>query len=134
MYIFLGFLIIILASILESYCSFNRQARPDIQHKIFKTRLKYLLEAAWILLLLGGGCLLFFFGGIGEVAIILLGIGVIAFWLILPFIVTPVMRNRLLPPWDDVKKELEPKGYDEKNYWRGDWWMIDMKQKRRKGD
>jgi len=26
---------------------------------------------------------------------------------------------------------LEPKGYNERDYWRGDWWMIEPKQKRR---
>jgi hypothetical protein len=59
------------------------------------------------------------------------GIGIIAFWLVLPFIITPIMRNRVLPPWDIVRKELEPKGYNERDYWRGDWWMIEPKQKRR---
>jgi fatty acid desaturase len=131
MYIILGFVIILVASALESYCSFNRQARPDIRHKVFNTRFKYLIEAAWVILLLGGGSILFFFGGIFNTAIILLSIGVVAFWLILPFIITPIIRNRLLPPWDDVKKELEPKGYNERNYWRGDWWMKNEKQKSR---
>ena len=59
-------------------------------------------------------------------------IGIVLFWLVLPFIITPIMRNRILPPWDEVKVELEPKGYNERNYWRGDWWMIESKQKKRK--
>jgi hypothetical protein len=42
------------------------------------------------------------------------------------------MRRRLLPPWDDVKKELGPKGFTEQNYWRGSWWMKDAKVKRQK--
>jgi hypothetical protein len=31
-----------------------------------------------------------------------------------------------------VKKELGPKGYQEKTYWRGNWWMKDAKVKRKK--
>jgi len=58
---------------------------------------------------------------------------VVGFWLILPFLITPFMRNRLLPKWEEVKAELAPKGYTEKNYWRGDWWMKEKKQKGAKG-
>jgi len=49
-----------------------------------------------------------------------------------PVYYQPIMRRRLLPPWDDVKKELGPKGFTEQNYWRGSWWMKDAKVKRQK--
>jgi hypothetical protein len=58
-------------------------------------------------------------------------IGIGGFWLVFPFIITPIMRNRLLPPWDNVKAELSSKGYNEKNYWRGDWWMVEKSKKRK---
>ena len=132
MLIVLGFLLILLASVLESYCEFNRLARQNIRHKIFNTPFRYILEAGWIILLLAGGSLLFLIGGLGDLmSVILLVIGIGGFWLVFPFIITPIMRNRLLPPWDNVKEELASKGYNEKNYWRGDWWMAEKKPKRK---
>ncbi|MDD5288379.1 MAG: hypothetical protein PHY28_04640 [Dehalococcoidales bacterium] len=126
MYILLGFVVLLVAAILQAFCEFNRQARPDIKRKIFNTRFKYVFEAFWLLLMLGASALLFLLNWLlGVIAIVL-------FWLILPFIITPILRNRILPPWDEVKTELEPKGYTERDYWRGDWWMIESKQKKRK--
>ena len=126
MYYILGFLIIIVAAVIQAYCEFGRQARPDIKPKIFKSGFKYSLEAVWIVLMLGGSALLFLLSWLIAV------IAIVVFWLVLPFIITPIMRNRILPPWDEVKAELEPKGYNERDYWRGDWWMIESKRKRRK--
>ena len=125
--VFLGFLLVVCASVLETYCAFGRQARPDIKPNILKSRLRYVLEALWVVLLLVGAALLLLRGD--QIGLILTGVAVISFWLVLPFILTPIMRNRLLPRWNEVKRELIPKGYDEKNYWRGDWWMIEPKKK-----
>jgi ABC-type multidrug transport system fused ATPase/permease subunit len=125
-YLLLGFLILVIAAVLQAYCEFGRQARPDIKPNIFKTAFKYVLEALWIILMLGGGAWLFLLNPLMAL------IGIVLFWLVLPFIITPIMRNRILPGWDEVKAELEPKGYNERNYWRGDWWMIESKQKKRK--
>ena len=130
MFIILGFLIIILAAVLQAYCEFGRQARPDVKPKILRSRFRFVLEGLWIFLMLIGAALLLFPGT--TTGAIWAGVGIVAFWLVLPFIITPIMRNRILPPWDQVKKELEPKGYNERDYWRGDWWMIESKQKRRK--
>jgi hypothetical protein len=128
MIVILGFLIIIGAGVLNAYCEFGKQARPDIQPKIFKTRFRYVLEGLWwFLLLLGAAVLLF--PGTGFIMAL---IGIVLFWLVLPFIINPIMRRRILPPWDEVKKELIPKGYNERDYWRGGWWMKDAKEKRRK--
>ena len=132
MFIVLGFLIIILAAVLQAYCEFGRQARPDVKPKILKTRFRPVLEGLWILLMLIGAALLWLSYFYTPTGAILAGIGIFVFWLVLPFIITPIMRNRILPPWDEVKAELEPKGYNERDYWRGDWWMIESKQKRRK--
>jgi len=125
MYIVLGFLVIILAAVLQAYCEFGRQARDDIRPGILKTSFRYVLEGLWILLLIAASVLLFFNGFIWA------AIGIVAFWLVLPFIINPIMRNRLLPSWDEVKKELEPKGFNEKDYWRGGWWMKENNKKRR---
>lgn len=129
-FIFIGFVLVLVASVLETYCTFGRQARPDVKPRILGTRYRWVLEVLWVIMLVAGGALLLFRSDI--LGIILAGVAVISFWLILPFIITPIMRNRLLPPWDEVKKELEPKGYDEKNYWRGDWWMVEDKKKLKK--
>lgn len=126
MYIVLGFVVLLAAAVLQAFCEFNRQARDDIRRSIFKTKFKYVLEAIWIILMLGAAAILFLMHW-------LLGVtAIIVFWLILPFMITPILRNRLLPTWDEAKTELEPKGYNERDFWRGDWWMIESKQKRRK--
>ena len=57
-------------------------------------------------------------------------IGIVAFWLVLPFIITPIMRNRILPPWDEVKKELEPKGYNRTRLLARQ--LVDEKRERKK--
>jgi hypothetical protein len=129
-FIFIGFVLVLVASVLETYCTFGRQARPEVKPRILKTRFRWVLESLWVIMLVAGGALLLFRSD--PLGIIMAGIAVISFWLILPFIITPIMRNRLLPPWDEVKKELIPKGYDEKNYWRGDWWMVEDKKKVKK--
>ena len=130
MYIILGFLIIVCASILECYCSFGRQAREDVKPGVFKSWVKWVLEGLWLLLLIMGAVILFISSG--DFSLITPLIGIVLFWLVLPFIINPIMRRRLLPPWDKVKKELGPKGYQEKTYWRGNWWMKDAKVKRKK--
>jgi len=129
-----GFLLVLVASALERFCEFGRQARPDVKPGILKTPFRWVLEALWALMLLAGGVLLLLPEVVGLVqgTWIFALVAVIGFWLILPFFITPIMRNRLLPRWDQVKAELEPKGYNEKNYWRGDWWMVDKKQKKAK--
>ena len=127
MYIVLGYLVILLAAVIQMYCEFGRQARADIQPKILKTSFRFVMEGLWIILLIAAAVVLFLSSWILAL------IGIVAFWLVLPFIITPVMRHRILPPWDEVKKELEPKGYTERDYWRGSWWMKNAKEKRRGG-
>ena len=127
MFIVLGYLVILLAAVIQMYCEFGRQARPDIQPKILKTPFRFVMEGLWIVLLIVAAATLFLNNWVLAL------IGIVAFWLVLPFIITPIMRNRILPPWDEVKKELEPKGYTERDYWRGSWWMKNAKEKRRSG-
>ena len=129
MWTILGFLIVICASILECYCSFGRQSRSDVRPSVFKTWVRFVLEGLWMLLLIGGAVILFLFSGFSIITPI---IAIVLFWLVLPFIINPIMRKRLLPPWDEVKKELGPKGFNERTYWRGSWWMKDAKVKRQK--
>ncbi len=119
----IGLLSLLFASILEAYCEFGRQARPEFRPGIFATRRSYLLEAGWVILLLVGGVLLFIMDWWVSV------IGLVAFWLLLPISVGPRVRRRLLPSWDELKRELEREGYNERNYWRGNWWRADAERR-----
>lgn len=127
----LGSVLILAASFLETFCTFGRQARPDVKPGILRGKFRWVLETLWIMMLIAGGIILLLFGILTGLLILAL-IGIVGFWLILPFIITPILRYRLLPQWDDVKKELAPKGYTERDYWRGDWWMMENKKKKKK--
>jgi len=128
--LFIGFILVFLASVLETFCSFGRQARPDVKPGILKSRFRWILEALWVIMLMAGAAFLLLRAD--QIGLILAAVAVVSFWLVFPFILTPIMRHRLLPHWDDVKKELILKGYDENNYWRGDWWMVEDKKKLKK--
>ncbi len=129
MLVILGFVLVLVAAVAEAYCAFGRLARPDVKPRILKGWSRWVMETFWALLLLAGGVCLLIVPGVGWILALA---GVVGFWLILPFILTPIIRNRLLPHWDEVKSELAPKGYNDKDYWRGDWWMVEDKQKQKK--
>ena len=120
-----GIVSLLFASVLESYCEFGRQVRPEFRPGVFATRRSYLLQAGWVILLLAGGALLFVTHPIVGL------IGVAFFWLLLPISVGPRVRRRFLPPWDELKHELEAQGYNEQNYWRGNWWRADARRRSR---
>jgi hypothetical protein len=123
-----GCLLVLVASVIEAYCAFGRLARPDVKPGILKTPFRWVMEALWVIALLAGGVFLLLSPGSWILALA----AVVGFWLVLPFLITPIMRNRLLPHWDEVKSELEPKGLNEKNYWREDWWMVEDKRQEKK--
>ncbi len=122
----IGFILVLVASIIERFCEFGRQAQPKYKPGILKTPFRFVLEALWLLMMLASAVLLFFVNWWLAV------ISVILFWVILPIILTPILRYRILPHWDEVKSELEPLGLNEKNYWREGWWMVEEKQKKTK--
>lgn len=128
--VIIGFLLVLVASVIERYCEFGRQARPDVKPGILKSWFRWVLEALWALMLVASGVLMLVRSD--QIGLILAGVAIVSFWIIIPFILTPIIRNRLLPPWDEVKNELTPKGYNEKDYWRGDWWMVEEKKKPKK--
>lgn len=119
----LGFVSLLFASILQAYCEFGRQAKPEFRPGVFETRWSYLLQSGWVILLLVGGVLLLLTNLVYSL------IGVAAFWLLLPISVGPRVRRRFLPSWDELKHELEKQGYNERNYWRGNWWRADAKRR-----
>lgn len=120
-----GIVILIFSSALESYWEFGRQVRPDLRPAHFETSWRHVILAGWILLLLVAGVLLL----MAEPIVALVAIAV--YWLLLPISVGPRVRRRALPPWEDIKDELEKEGYTEQNYWRrGDWWKAERKPTR----
>ena len=92
--ILLGFLIVVMRSRSGGYyCEFGRQARPDIKPNVFKTLLRFVLEGLWIMLMhWWGNAWLFLFSGSSYIAPV---IAIVLFWLVFPFIITPIMRNRI---------------------------------------
>jgi amino acid transporter len=125
----LAYLIVLVAAVIQVFCEFGRQARPDIKPKILRGRFRFVMEGLWVFLLTSGCVVLLFPGSPGN--LLMVSIAIIAFWLVLPFVINPILRHRVLPPWDEVKKELAPLGYTEKDYWRGGWWMKEGKEKRK---
>ena len=119
-----GLLLLVFSAILEALWEFGRQVKPELRPAFLESGWKNVILAAWVILLLTGGALLFW-------AIPLLGIiAIVIFWLLLPVSVASRVRKRFLPPWDDLKGELEEQGYTERNYWRrGDWWKARSKTK-----
>jgi len=111
-----GIILLLVAALLETYCDFGRQAAEAYSPEIFRRRSRWLFEAGWVLLLLIGGILLLLVDWRWAVG------GIALFWLVLPIWLMPIMRKRLLPPWEMVRENLERQGYTEKNYWSGDWW------------
>lgn len=111
-----GVLLLLVAATLEAYCEFGRQAAPKYRPDIFRTRTGVLFWIGWITLFLIACIMLFFAHPIAGF------IAIVVFWLLLPLWLVPMMRKRMLPPWDIVKDELENQGYTEDNYTSGDWW------------
>ena len=120
----LGLVSLIFASILQTYCEFGRQARPEFRPSVFATKWSYLLEAGWMILLMLGGVLLLL-----TTHWVVCVVGVASFWLLLPISIGPRVRRRFLPSWDEMKRDLEREGYNERNYWRGNWWRADAKRR-----
>lgn len=114
---FLGVFMLLLGGIMESYCTISRQCQPSLRAKIFGSRRVPLLYAGWILLLVIGALLLWMVNGI------LMVVSVVVFWVLLPLLLMPMVKRRVLPPWDVVKGDLGKHGYTEDNYLKGDWWM-----------
>jgi len=125
----LGLLSLVFASILQAFCEFGRHARPEFRPAISATRWSYLLEAGWMVLLMLGGVLLFMTDPTSRLGLIICLVGVAAFWLLLPISIAPRVRRRFLPHWDELRRELEKEGYNERNYWRGNWWRADAKRR-----
>jgi len=111
-----GIFLLLLAGVVESYCAINRQSLPSLRAKIFDSYTGLLFQIGWVVLLLIACLLLFLAHPIAAI------VGVVVFWVLLPLWLIPMMKRRLLPPWDVVKSDLGKHGYTEENYLDGDWW------------
>jgi hypothetical protein len=119
-----GMVLLLVAAVLEALWDFGRQAKPKLRPAFLQSGWRHVILAGCILLLLIGGAMLFW-------ADARVGIGaVVVYFLILPFVVGSRVRKRFLPPWEDLKGELEKQGYTERTYWRrGDWWKVKSETK-----
>ena len=128
----IGFLAVVLASVCEAFCNFSRVAMPQYKPGFMKTPFRWVFETLWVLLLLAGGVSLLLDVTVNSAPWLFFIIAVVAFWLILPLLFNPIMQRRFLPHWEEVKRELAPKGLNENNYWRDDWWKLEEKRRKKK--
>ncbi len=118
-----GVVVLLIAAVLEAYCEFGRQVAPKYRPEIFSTQTGVLFWIGWITLLIIACTMLFLAHPIAAFVAIMI------FWLLLPLWLTPMIRKRMLPPWDVVQGELESQGYTKDNYLSGDWWRKKEKGK-----
>lgn len=119
-----GLLFLLFSAVLEGLWEFGRQVKPQLRPAFLESGWRHVILVAWVLLLLLGGVLLFWVEPLAGI------IAVVVFWLFLPLVIGSRVRRRFLPPWDDLKAELEEQGYTEHTYWRrGDWWKAKSKTK-----
>jgi len=122
-----GILILILASFWHSYSTVGYAASSIRAPAIFNSRRMsdaMLVHIGWFILFLIGIVILWLQNWlIGMVAILV-------YWFVLPLLVQPVVKRRMLPAWDELpaqtKATLEEMGYNRKNYLNSNWWRKDF--------
>jgi len=114
-----GVLLLFIASFLHSYCAIGVQASPVIAPAIFYSSARVALQIGWIILFVIGVVMLFIVNWIWGV------VGAFGYWLLLPLLVTPIVKKWMLGSWDEVKRLLEEQGYTKDDYLHGDWWKRD---------
>ena len=111
-----GVLILIIATVLHLYCGIGTQVLRSMAPAIFYSRLGLLLQIGWIALFIIGTVLLFIYNWIVGL------ISIPIYWLVLPLLIGPSIKRRMLGSWDELKDLLEGRGYNKDNYLNGDWW------------
>lgn len=116
-----GIILLILASFWHSYCLIGIKMLNSLRPMVFDTN-PILLQLGWILFFIIGIILLFLYNWIIGI------VGIIIYWLLLPIVITPMVKRRMLPAWDELpdflKEKLSDEGYDKHNYLRADWWKL----------
>jgi len=121
-----GVVVLVFSSIIQCFWEFAREVRPDLRPAILDTSWKHAILPGWVILLLVGGVLIF----LATMDWIVCFGAIVVYYLLLPISIGSRVRRRALPPWDDLKGELEKEGYTEHNYWRrGDWWKEESRRK-----
>ncbi len=72
-----GVLILLVASVLHSYCAIGVKASPVIAPAIFYPRAGIILQIGWIVRI----------------------VAIPVYWLVLPILITPSMKKYMLGPW-----------------------------------
>ncbi len=118
-----GLIILVISSVIQSFWEFGREVRADLRPAVFDTYWRHVILAGWVILLIVSGVLLLLSQPVVAIA------AIVVYWLLLPISVGSRVRRRALPPWIDLRNELEKEGYTEHNYWRrGDWWKDESKR------
>jgi len=126
-----GLVALLVSSGLQCFWEFGRDVRADLRPALFETSWRHAILAGWVILLLVGGTLILLATIDWSVWICVGAIAV--YYLLLPISMGPRIRRRVLPPWEDLREELEKGGYNERNYWRvGDWWKDESKRRKTK--
>jgi len=111
-----GIIILMIASVLHSYCAVGVKAKPTFSAAVFWSWVGMVLQIGWMILYIAGTVILFFANWIVGI------ISIPIYWLVLPLLITPRMRRYYLGSWEENKDILEEHGYNKDNYLNGDWW------------
>ena len=118
-----GILLLIVASVLHSYCGVGIKCSATYRPKFFDTVLPRVSHLVWVIPFLIGISLLFIYHWIVG------AIGLFIYWFVMPLLITPPIRKRMLPSWDELPEEvranLQRMGCDKSNYLNEDWWKQD---------
>ena len=114
-----GILILLIASVLHSYCAVGVKAKPIFSAAVFWSRMGIVPQIGWMVMFVAGTVILFVANWIVGI------ISIPIYWFVLPLLITPRMRRYYLGSWEENKDTLEKHGYNKDNYLSGDWWKKD---------
>jgi hypothetical protein len=124
-----GIVVLIIAAIVHSYCAVGIKCSAVHRPMFFDDVHPSIPHIIWIVPFATGISLLFIYNWIVGL------VGLFVYWLIMPLLITPIMRKWMLPSWDELPEEskasLRRMGYDKNNYLEGDWWKRDEYKSRR---
>ena len=121
-----GILVLIVASVLHSYCGVGMKCSAIHRPMFFDTVHSSVPHLVWMVPFLIGISFLFIYHWIVG------AIGLFVYWFVMPLLITPFIRKWMLPSWDELPDEtranLRRMDYDQNNYLNGDWWKMNEEQ------
>lgn len=121
-----GILLLIIASVLHSYCGVGIKCSTIYRPTFFDTVYPRVSHLVWVVPFLIGISLFFIYHWIVG------AIGLFVYWFVMPLLITPFIRKWMLPSWgelpDEARASLQRIGYSKSNYLNGDWWKINENQ------